>query len=152
MFLREIELPPFGTLQSKGKSKLWSTNLSIPKLGNNFSVLVRGSVEGPTRLQSEALTILVNNADSIKREVKPLFLDFLKFCGVIPIECQVTFENVWDYLTPNLIEVHKNNEYLLGKGKDGSIAISVGYNIPWDDNHSIHFGLIDGKVDQIYSE
>ena len=152
MFTRSIHVLPFGNIVAKGQSKVWECAASIPSLGDGFLVRVWGTEEGPTASQCSSFQKLIVNASSIRATARPSIADYLNSCGMVPAGTMLTSDNIWDILKPNFIEVHRDHEYCLGAGSPGTNAISVGYEIPWEAEHLLQLAVLDGVLDQVYSE
>ncbi|MBI1891192.1 MAG: hypothetical protein HYS18_11130 [Burkholderiales bacterium] len=152
MFTKSVKEPHFGDLSAEGQSKIWETTRDIPSLGKGFLVCVWGSKEGPTAAQCNAFGILIEKSEHIHMSAVPDIASYLNSCGVAPPSITLSPKNVWEYLAPCFAEVHSDNQYCAGEGPVGTIAISVGYEIPRDKNHLLQLGIINGKIDQVYSE
>jgi len=152
MFEKSIEARHFGALHGEGQSKIWETTLDIPPLGKGFFVRVWGGKNGPTESQCDAFGALLHNAAQIKNAITSEIINYLDSCGVVPPDTQVSVSNLWEFLSPCFIEIHDNHEYPAGAGKPGTNAISVGYEIPWVGEALLQIGILEGAVDEIYSE
>lgn len=153
MFAKSITIFPFGDISGKGQSKIWERKLDIPYLGDGFLIRIWGTKEGPTVSQCEAFDRLINNAELIRKDATARIIHFLTSSDIVPADIELSSSNVWAFLLPSLIEVHANNEYSLGIGKLGTNAISIGYDISWGEGFPLlQIGVLDGVIDEIYSE
>lgn len=152
MFAHSIDCEPFGTLTAEGQSRIWEGEVEIARLGGLFSVRVWGDRSGPTDRQVAAFTTLMQCAASIREKSAGAAACFLKQADIVPPNVEITPQNVWAYANPCFIEVHADEVYCANAGQPGQIAISVGYEVPWDDGHLLQIGTIDGVFDQVYSE
>ena len=152
MFRKSLKAEYFGTLNGEGRSKVWETELDIEELGTGFLVRVHGTEQGPTEAQVAAFKELISQARAIKVSSAKPVVDFLKSCEIIPNGVDLTSDNLWEHLTPSFSEVGSNNEYAAGSGPEGSVAITVGYEIPWEGEHLLQLAIIDGTFHRVYSE
>lgn len=148
MFAKTIESPPFGTLTSEGLSKVWETDgVSLPTLGEKFSVRVHGTKDGPTQKQTEAMLAIAENAERIKTLATSHIIKFLNESEVVPSEITLSTQNLWDYLYPCFIEV--NDESYLGPE---SASIAIGYDVPWVQDQLIFIHTINGRFNEVHAE
>ncbi|MGB4812807.1 MAG: hypothetical protein WBP13_10080 [Methylophilaceae bacterium] len=152
MFARTLNTLHFGVIHAEGQSKVWEATIDIPNLGGSFNVRIWGAKDGPSFEQCEAFGSMIAKSETIQAKSSLLIIDYLNLCGVVPSDVILSVTNVWTFLSPSFIEVHANNVYPAGEGVLGSIAISVGYEITWENEHLLQIGLLNGVVDQIYSE
>jgi hypothetical protein len=151
MFSHSVVVAPFGKLSVDGKSKVWEGSVDIPALGQDFFIRIFGDESGPTQNQVIAYSQLLANADDLKEKSTTPIIDFLNKFSDMPKNITLSALNIWQYLTPSFIEVHESNEYSAGQGKEGEIAISIGFEVPWEAV-LLQIGTIDGKFDAIYTE
>jgi hypothetical protein len=151
MFSHSIFVEPFGKLSAEGKSKIWEGSVDIVHLGQDIFVRVFGDEAGPKQEQIQAFSQLLLNAVDLKQKSARPIVNYLHEFGQIPQDVTVSTVNVWQHLTPNFIEVHESHVYSAGQDKQGEIAISIGFEVEWE-NVLLHIGTIDGKFDSIYSE
>jgi hypothetical protein len=151
MFSHSIVVVPFGELSADGKSKVWEGSVDIPALGQDFFIRIFGDESGPTQNQVRAYSQLLANADEIKEKSTTPIINFLNKFSAMPENITLSALNLWQYLEPSFIEVHESSEYSAGQGKEYEIAISIGFEVPWEAV-LLQIGTIDGKFDAIYSE
>jgi hypothetical protein len=152
LFTHTIMVIPFGNLSNEGQSKIWETEIDIDPLGKGFFVRVWGTKSGPSEAQKKAFSSLLNNANEIKKKSSPETINYLNECNVVPQNIELNSTNLWNYLKPSFIEVSENEAYTAGSGKAGQIAISIGFEIPWEEDHLLQIGTIDGQFHKVYSE
>ncbi|SFM22889.1 hypothetical protein [Marinobacter zhejiangensis] len=152
MYNKTIELFPFGTLKAKGRSKVWQASVTIPHLGGDFDVVIRGTPEGPLASQTTAFSKLIEPNLAVCDEITNKVTAFINSCGIIPSNTTVDCSNVWSFITPELIEVHESNFYSLGEGELGTNVISIGYLTPWTEDQLIQVPFLNGEIGTIYSE
>jgi hypothetical protein len=115
-------------------------------------VRVWGTKSGPSEAQKKAFFNLLKNANEIKNKSSPETINYLNECNVVPQNIELNSTNLWNYLKPSFIEVNENEAYTAGNGKAGQIAISIGFEIPWEEDHLLQIGTIDGQFHKVYSE
>jgi hypothetical protein len=151
MFSHSIVVVPFGELSADGKSKVWEGSVNIPALGEDFFIRIFGDEAGPSQNQVKAYSQLLANADDLKEKSTAPIINYLNKFSDIPQNITLSALNIWQYLAPSFIEVHESHEYSAGQGKEGEIAISIGFEVPWEAV-LLQIGTIDGKFDSIYTE
>ncbi len=152
MFYKQINARGFGRPEGQGRSKVWESMSDIGALGGPSFVRVHGTEHGPADAQCNAYCALLANATDIKDNSGEDIVDYLASCNVVPKDVRLDCGSVWNYLIPSFVEVRENNEYTAVTGPPDSIAICVGYEIPWEWSCLLQIGAIDGHVDSIYSE
>lgn len=151
LFSKTIEAPAFGKLHSSGQSKVWEATLQLAELGE-FLVRVHGSKTGPKPEQCTAWAQLLTNAAQIRADATPRILEFLREAQALPEDISLNADLLWQQMTPEFVEVHAGNEYAMGKGAEGEIAISIGYALPLFESGLLQIAVLAGKVDAVYSE
>lgn len=151
MFSHSVIVDPFGKLSADGKSKVWEGSVDITALGQDFFIRIFGDEAGPSQNQTHAFSQLLANAVDLKQKSTAPIINYLNKFSETPQNITLSALNVWQYLTPSFIEVHESNEYSAGQGKEGEIAISIGFEVEWE-NVLLQIGTIDGKFDAIYTE
>ena len=151
LFSKTIEATAFGKLHSSGQSKVWEATLELAELGK-FLVRVHGTKDGPKPEQCTAWAQLLTNAAQIRADAWPRILEFLKEAPALPDGIALNADLLWQQMAPEFIEVHASNEYAMGEGAQGEIAISIGYALPWLESGLLQIAVLAGEVDAIYSE
>jgi len=152
MFNKTIELVPFGTLKAKGRSKVWQTSVTIPYLGGDFDVVIRGTADGPQMSQVVAFSKLLIPNKILHNNITNRVTEFINSCGIVPTATTVDFSNIWSLLKPELIEVHESNIYSFGESELGTNVISIGYLTPWSEDQLVQVPFLNGEIGIIYSE
>lgn len=150
MFNKSITAENFGKLTSEGHSKVWETMVSMSGFESEFLLRVHGTESGPTEAQCDAYGALFRNSENLRQIATQPTIDYLYACGIVPQEINLNANNLWTYLSPSFIEVNDNNEYDAGAGPAESIAISVGFQVPWDQANLLQIGVINGTLDNVY--
>ena len=152
MFTRTIEVSPFGKLHAEGQSKIWQNRIDIPCLGEGFELRIWGTKSGPSEAQIRAFSRLMDKASAIKADSAPKIIAFLTECAIVPQNVELSPATLWRHLAPAFIEVNAAESYCADSGQPGEIAIAIGFEIPWENEHLVFIGTIEGRVDEIYSE
>jgi hypothetical protein len=108
-------------------------------------------IRSDERASTDLLTIR-KQRKKIKEQAALPAIDFLLENEVAPINTELSTENIWQYLEPCFIEIHESNYSSTHEGEANPIAISLGFEVPWENEHLLQIGTIDGNFDEVYSE
>lgn len=146
MFPKSIDWPPAGKLQGQGRAKAWDGRIAIAPFGD-FALRVHGTAEGPTPEQTTAMQKVLLNAEALREAAAVPMIAMIEDGRILPDGLVLDAASLWTYLKPSFVEVAPPNY-----DPSGAIAISVGFEMPWWEEHLLHFRTIDGAFDEVYVE
>lgn len=154
MFTRTIEIAGIGQLTTQGRSKVWEGSLTLLGFTGAFALRVHGNSEGISVTQAEAIRLVLHNSQMIKTAATSPLAAYTTSGGMINnlVNPSSVQQDIWACLRPTLIEVHRDQCYGLGSGKEGEIAISLGFASDPAMDHLLYLAVINGELHSIYSE